>query len=84
MKKPLKHPKEADQVEAIVGEEFKEGPTSQIAEHRLGLQVCKLLPNPSFYKGVHLKNEVIQYILMYFCSSEISLEIMQVLLHNSH
>ncbi|MQL68564.1 hypothetical protein Taro_000802 [Colocasia esculenta] len=58
LKKPLKHPKEADQVEAIVGEEFKEGPTSQIAEHRLGLQVCKLLPNPSFYKGVHLKNEV--------------------------
>ncbi|MQL79191.1 hypothetical protein Taro_011628 [Colocasia esculenta] len=56
---PLKHPKEADQVEAIVGEEFKEDPTSQITEHRLGLQVCKLLPNPSFYKGVHLKNEVV-------------------------
>ncbi|MQM03840.1 hypothetical protein Taro_036628, partial [Colocasia esculenta] len=55
--KPLKHLKEVDQVEAIVGEEFKEGPTSQIAEHRLGLHVYKLLPNSSFYKGVHLKNE---------------------------
>ncbi|MQL68433.1 hypothetical protein Taro_000724 [Colocasia esculenta] len=75
--KPLKHLKEADQVEAIVREEFKEGPTSQIAEHRLGLHVYKLLPNPSFYKGVHLKNEAFQYILLYFCSSEISLEIMQ-------
>ncbi|MQL94382.1 hypothetical protein Taro_027040 [Colocasia esculenta] len=58
--KPLKHLKEADQVEAIVGEEFKDGPTSQIAEHRLGLHVYKLLPNPSFYKGVHLKNELSQ------------------------
>ncbi|MQL85711.1 hypothetical protein Taro_018239 [Colocasia esculenta] len=76
--KPLKHLKEADQVEAIVGEEFKEGPTSQTAEHRLGLHVYKLLPNSSFYKGVHLKNEAIQYILLYFCSSEISLEIMQI------
>ncbi|MQM07897.1 hypothetical protein Taro_040746 [Colocasia esculenta] len=56
--KPLKHLKEVDQVEAIVGEEFKEGPTSQIAEHRLGLHVYKLLPNSSFYKGVHLKNEI--------------------------
>ncbi|MQL72954.1 hypothetical protein Taro_005280 [Colocasia esculenta] len=37
-KKPLKHPKEADPVEAFVGEEFKEDPTSEIAEHRLGLQ----------------------------------------------
>ncbi|MQM12164.1 hypothetical protein Taro_045076, partial [Colocasia esculenta] len=55
--KPLKHLKEVDQVEAIVGEEFKEGPTYQIAEHRLGLHVYKLLPNSSFYKGVHLKNE---------------------------
>ncbi|MQL68125.1 hypothetical protein Taro_000378 [Colocasia esculenta] len=42
-KKPLKHPKEADPIEAFVGEEFKEDPTSQIAEHRLGLQELRTL-----------------------------------------
>ncbi|MQL70357.1 hypothetical protein Taro_002669, partial [Colocasia esculenta] len=34
-----KHSKEADLVEDFFGEEFEEDPTSQIAEHRLGLQV---------------------------------------------
>ncbi|MQL87901.1 hypothetical protein Taro_020442, partial [Colocasia esculenta] len=34
----FKHFKEADPVEDFLGEEFEEDPTSQIAEHRLGLQ----------------------------------------------
>ncbi|MQL89183.1 hypothetical protein Taro_021764, partial [Colocasia esculenta] len=56
--KQLKCLKEADQVEASVGEDFKEDPQFKSAEHRLGLQESKLLPNLSFYKGVHLKNKV--------------------------
>ncbi|MQL84387.1 hypothetical protein Taro_016882 [Colocasia esculenta] len=50
-KKQLKRLKEADQVEASVGEDFKEDPKFKSAEHRLGLQESKLLPNLSFYKG---------------------------------
>ncbi|MQL79536.1 hypothetical protein Taro_011981, partial [Colocasia esculenta] len=38
---PLKHSKEADPVEDSFGEEFEEDPTSQIAEHRLGLQASQ-------------------------------------------
>ncbi|MQL97552.1 hypothetical protein Taro_030244 [Colocasia esculenta] len=56
--KHLKRLKEADQVEASVGEDFKEDPKFKSAEHRLGLQESKLLPNLNFYKGVQLKNKV--------------------------
>ncbi|MQM01250.1 hypothetical protein Taro_034010 [Colocasia esculenta] len=38
---PLKHSKEADPIEDSFGEEFEEDPTSQIAEHRLGLQASQ-------------------------------------------
>ncbi|MQM14322.1 hypothetical protein Taro_047251 [Colocasia esculenta] len=41
LKTPLKHSKEADPVEDFFGEEFEEDPTSQIAEHRLGLQASQ-------------------------------------------
>ncbi|MQL84389.1 hypothetical protein Taro_016888 [Colocasia esculenta] len=41
-KTPLKHSKEADRVEDFFGEEFEEDPTSQIAEHRLGLQASQI------------------------------------------
>ncbi|MQM07583.1 hypothetical protein Taro_040424 [Colocasia esculenta] len=39
----LKHSKEADPVEDFFGEEFEEDPTSQIAEHRLGLQASQVV-----------------------------------------
>ncbi|MQM04504.1 hypothetical protein Taro_037303 [Colocasia esculenta] len=41
-KTSLKHSKEADPVEDFLGEEFEEDPTSQIAEHRLGLQASQM------------------------------------------
>ncbi|MQL69603.1 hypothetical protein Taro_001897 [Colocasia esculenta] len=50
--KQLKRLKEADQVGASVGEDFKEDPKFKSAEHRLALQESKPLPNLSFYKGL--------------------------------
>ena len=84
MKKHLKRLKEADQVEASIGEDFKEDPKFKSAEHRLGLQESKLLPNLNFYKGVQLKNKVFSYNSKCTFVLLRHLEILQVLLHNSH
>ncbi|MQL84630.1 hypothetical protein Taro_017139, partial [Colocasia esculenta] len=54
---PLKHSKEADPVEDFFGEEFEEDPTSQIAEHRLGLQVSQVSSQFKLLQGSTLKNE---------------------------
>ncbi|MQM09227.1 hypothetical protein Taro_042095, partial [Colocasia esculenta] len=62
-KTSLKHSKEADPVEDFLGEEFEEDPTSQIAEHRLGLQASQVPSQFKLLQGSTLKNEAFQYNL---------------------
>ncbi|MQM15261.1 hypothetical protein Taro_048203 [Colocasia esculenta] len=54
---PSKHSKEADPVEDSFGEELEEDPTSQIAEHRLGLQASHSSSQFKSLQGSTLKNE---------------------------